>query len=341
MRYRLERLGSPAQPTRELRQYQAHKDALFEEAGILDARFDSASSRPVSTACRDKEFRDLLFRDLQATDLDRVSLAAQLGAFRVDPSQADEGRKLAKQMQRFVRNSNLVSVDTVRARIRRYGFDELEDSEDLQRRLLALYYQTYADDQTIIPATSKLLLDQVINYYDADIFWNVMSRMFGNHSRLLASLEIPEAAGALRRIRESDDWTAFTAMYFNTLQTVDETLWSQPDSVIRTFDSKNPPRSTTFILKRLWSRRKIDLAGAAFGAVALASSAAPFGTGEEIGATAAGIASIGLGGIGLVRYIHRFIEEYKSQDMMKVKDTIKREVHQVLAAIRSESRQTD
>jgi hypothetical protein len=113
------------------------------------------------------------------------------------------------------------------------------------------------------------------------------------------------------------------------------------DSVIRTFDSKKPPRSTTFILKRLWSRRKIDLAGAAFGAAALASSAAPFGTVEALGATAAGIASFGFGGIGLVRYVHRFMEEYKSQDMVKVKETIKREVHQVLAAIRSDNPRTD
>jgi hypothetical protein len=341
MRRRIERLEPPAQPTRELRQYQAHRGDLFEEAQRLDSRFASAVSRPVSATARDNRFRDLLFRDLQATDLDRGSLAAQLGAFDINPYDADEGRKITENIQRFVRGPRLVSVDTVRARIRGTGFDELEASEDLRRRLLALYYETYADDRTLIPATSKLLFGQVVNHYDADVFWSVIYRLFGNECRVLSKPESREAVAALRQIRESNEWQTFTSMYFDTLQTVDDMLWAQPDNVIKRFDDKRPPHSTIFILKRLWGRRKIDLTAAAFGAAALAATSAPFGTGEAIGATSAGVVSLGFAGTGLIKNARRFMEEYRSRDMVKVKNAVKTEVNKVLAAIRANERGED
>jgi hypothetical protein len=204
-----------------------------------------------------------------------------------------------------------------------------------------LYYQTYADDRTVIPATSKLLFGQVVDHYDVDVFWNVMTRFFGQQCIVLASLDNAEVAGALRRIRESEEWADFAAMYLDTLRTVDDTLWAQPNDLIATFNDKRPGHSTTFILKRLWARRKIDLAGAAFGAAGLAATQGPFSTAETAGATAAGVAGLAFAGTGLLRNLGKFMNEYRQQDIIKIRSTIKREVSQVLRTVRGQAKSDD
>jgi hypothetical protein len=332
MTRRIERLHRAPQPTSELRQYEAHGENLFEEAKTLDRRFDSTTSRPVSVNLRDKRFRDLLYGDLGATDLDQLSLGTQFGAFRDDPPEG-LGREFTERIQRFVRTSGLVSVDTFRARLYNAGFRELEESKALRRRLLALYYQTYADERTVIPATSKLLFGQVVNPYDSDVFWNVMIRMFGNGCRALIAGDSSEVVSALQHIRESDDWASFVSMYFDTMSTIDETLWSQPDEVIKAFDQHRPVRSPMFILKSLWQKRKIDLSVAAFGAVAL-SSATTFSSAPELITGSAGFLSAGIGAFGLLRSVRAFVGEYKGKELVRVKAAVKQQVERALGDIR-------
>lgn len=334
MTQRMEALRKPSSGTRELRQYESHGPRLVEEAQLLDRKFREAFSRPVSSDWRDRKFRDLLYADLGATDLDRVSLATQLGAFRLNPQDAERGREFAERMQRFVRTSGLVSMDTFRNRIITYGFNDLESSPDLRRRLLALYYETYTDERTIIPATSKLLFGQVVNPYDTDVFWRIICNIFGSTCVNLTQLDKPEIVKALREIKASADWPNFASIYFSTLQTVDETLWDQPDKVIRAFDRHKPERSSLFILKRLWQRRKLDLSAAAFGAVAL-STAASFASGEAVAAAVAGFASTGFGAVSLLRGVRKFVAEYAKSDIVRVKETIRREVTRALKDIRS------
>jgi hypothetical protein len=329
---RIDRLRRPTQATRELREYEAHGDRLFEEAEQLDIRFRTAVSRDVSTVLRDRRFRDLLYRDLGATDLDRVSLAAQFGALRINPTEANKGREFAVLMQKFVRSANLVSVDTFLRRIYDYGFRELESSEALRRRLLALYYETYADEETIIPATSKLLPGKLVNPYDAEVFWKIMERLFGSDCKLLATPIEDPIIRAIRDLRESSDWAGFVSMYFETMSTIDETLWDQPEEVIATFDKNDPGKSRTFVLRNLWQRRKIDLAGAAFGAVAMSSLA--FDTTTAVVASTTGLASFAAGGASLLINIRRFVDAYRNQDLVRIKRAVRDQINRALADLR-------
>lgn len=330
---RFEKLRRPSNQTHELRQYEAYGERLFEEARVIDARFHAAFSRPVSSAWRDSKFRDLLYADLSATDLDRISLATQFGAFRLNPREAERGRDFADTMKRFVRTATLVSVDTFRTKIITCGFNELEGHDDLRRRLLALYYETYTDQRTIIPATSRLLFGQVVNPYDAHVFWRILTRMFGDSCRVLAHPETEEMVRALRVIKESEEWPSFVSMYFSTLEMVDETLWDQPDRVIRAFDQHRPERSSQFILKRLWQRRKLDLSAAAFGAVAL-STATSFASADAVMAATAGAAGSVFGTASLLRAVRNFMSDYRRSDLVRVKSTIVREVKRALEDIK-------
>jgi hypothetical protein len=333
MKQRIERLRRPTKWTRELRQYEAHGEHLFEETHWLDQRFDSGFSRPVSASWRDRKFRDLLYADLGATDLDRVSLGWQLGTFPLQPGETSKGRELAEKMQRFVRTAGLVSIDTFIERLITYGYNDLAAKPELRRRLLALYYETYTDERTIIPATSKLLFGQVVNPYDSEVFWRVVTRLFGDKCGVLSEAQDPEIVGAVQGLKGSEDWLSFVAMYFETLQTVDDTLWAQPDEVIRTFDSIKPERSSMYILKRLWQLRKIELTSAAFGAAAI-SMAPAFGSAPEIGAFGAGAVSSGFAAITLRKAVAQFINNYKSADMVRIKATVRERVDRALTDIR-------
>ena len=328
---RMDRLRSPSQPTRELRAYEAHGMRLFEEARRLDIRFSTASSRNVSASWRDKRFRELLLRDLGATDLDRISLAAQFSQMRSSYGETDKARQLSGLMQRFIRSANLVSVDTFLRRIYDEGFISLESNPSLRSRLLALYYQTYVDDETVIPSTSKLLSGQVVNAYDSEMFWGVMTRLFGHDCRVLAKPTAPELVHAIRSIRDSPDWSAFVSVYFETLSVIDDTLWTQPEEVIRRFDRADPGRSQIFVLRNLWQSRKLDLAAAAFGAIAVAASAVALDAAVGIMGTAAGLISLGTASVSLLTNVRRFTEQYRNQDVVRLKATIKAQVDRALA----------
>lgn len=331
MAKRIEHLRKPEQSTRELRAYQAHGDKLFAEAKNLSIRFNTAVSREVSSSKRDLRFRDLLSRDLGATDLDQTSLAAQLGAVMPDVGGAEKGLQLAELLREFVRKNELVSVDTVLGAIYNYGFPDIEKSKSLRSRLLALYYKTYADkdEDTLIPATSKLYLGTVVNPYDVDVFWGVMTRLFGPVSQALARPSDLSILRVLRAVRESSEWVTFTQLYFDTLGTVDQALWAQPDQVVaQVSDDQDPGKTRQFVLRKLWQRRKLDLAGAAFGALALPTAA--LDTSIAVVGAAAGVASLGVVGLSLIRNIHRFISDYKDQDIVQLREMINERIERAL-----------
>lgn len=337
MAKRIERLRKAGQSTRELRAYEAYGSNLFAEAKNLSIRFNTAVSREVSSSKRDLRFRDLLSRDLGATDLDRTSLAAQLGAVMPDMGGAEKGLELAESMREFARKNALVSVDTVLASIYNHGFPEIEKSDALRARLLALYYKTYADkdEDTLIPATSKLYLGTVVNPYDDEVFWGVMTRLFGPACQSLSKPSEPSLLRVLRAIRESSEWVTFTELYFDTLGTVDQALWSQPDKVVQQVaEREDPGKTRQFVLRKLWQRRKLDLAGAAFGAIAV--PAAAFDTSIATMGTVAGVAGLGTVGLSLVRNVRRFIDDYKNQDIVRLKTMINEGVSRALRSQRPE-----
>ncbi|HEX3779021.1 MAG TPA: hypothetical protein VHX38_05100, partial [Pseudonocardiaceae bacterium] len=307
---RIERLRRSGQSTRELREYETYGSALVAEAKNLSIRFNTAVSRNVSSNKRDLRFRDLLSRDLGATDLDQTSLAAQLGAIVPGKGGGGEGLQLAESMREFVRQNELVSVDTVLASIYNQGFPDIEKSNTLRSRLLSLYYKTYADkdEDTLIPATSKLYLGTVVNPYDDEVFWGVMTQLFGPACLALAAPSGPSMLHVVRAIRESSEWVSFTELYFDTLGAVDQALWSQPDKLVsEVVERGDPGKTRQYVLRKLWQRRKVDLAGAAFGSVALPASA--FDTSVAAISAVAGLASLGAVGLSLIHNVHRFIEE--------------------------------
>lgn len=331
---RIDKLITPRNPTRELREYERHGQRLRVEALNLDGRFKTAQSRDImSASLRDKRFRKLLKEDLDRTsDFDQVSLASRLKPYNIAPREADGRQGLLDVILNFVDEADLVSVDTFLRRIYDEGFPELEADRDLRTRLLAIYYETYADEQTIIPATSKLLPGQVVNKYDADVFWGVMVRLFGTNCRLLTDTSDPAAAAAIRGIHESADWRNFRAIYFDTLATIDETLWEMPQQVVDRFTVNIPPKTRMFVLKKLWQNRKRDLSVIAFGAIG--SSTTAFQTLPGDVASAAGITALGLGAAGIVMNIRAFIDNYRRQPMARIRETVKHHVERAVADMR-------
>lgn len=329
---RIEKLTRPSYPTRELREYELHGDRLRDEALSLDKKFKTALSRDVmSSNLRDKRFRQLLKEDLDRTrDFDQISLASRLRPYKLISHGSEGNQDLLQIMLDFVASADLVSVDTFLRRIYDEGFPALEADRDLRTRLLGLYYETYADEQTIIPATSKLLPGQVVNKYDADVFWGVMVRLFGTDCRLLADPSDPASAVAIRGIHDSADWPNFVALYFDTLATVDQALWEVPQQVIDRFAiNVVPPKTRIFVLKKLWQSRKRDLAGIAFGAIA--SSTAAFQTVPTTVASAAGLAALGVGSTGMLLNIRRFLDSYRRQSLVRIHETIRHHVERAVA----------
>lgn len=336
---RIDKLAAPKYPTRELREYDQHGERLLEEAAQLDIRFRLASSREImSSSQRDARFRKLLKEDLdRSVDFDQVSLASRLKPFRLTARKEGERQSLLDVMLDFVEDGDLVSVDTFLRRIYDEGFPDLEGDVNLRRRLLGLYYETYADEQTIIPGTSKLLPGQVVNVYDADVFWGVMVRLFGTNCRLLADSSDPAAADALRSIHDSADWRNFRSIYFDTLATIDETLWEVPQRVIDRFAEDTPSKTRMFVLKRLWQTRKRDLAGVAFGAVA--SSTVAFQTLPTTVASSAGLVALGLGATDIIYHIRKFVDSYRRQSLVRIRETIKHHVDRAVLDMRQIERQ--
>lgn len=331
---RIDKLTAPKYPTRELREYDRHGQQLRDDALNLDVRFKTAPSRDImSASLRDARFRKLLKQDLEkAEDFDRVSLASRLKPVYLAPRETDERQSLLEIMIDFVETGELVSVDTFLRRIYDEGFTELEADRDLRTRLLGLYYETYADEQTIIPATSKLLPGQVVNKYDTDVFWGVMVRLFGTNCRLLADPTNPASTAAIRAIHDSTDWSDFVSIYFDTLATVDQALWEMPQQVIDKFSVSAPPKTRIFVLKKLWQTRKRDLSGIAFGAIA--SSTAAFQTLPTDIASTAGLAALGVGAASIVVSIRRFLDSYKRQSLVRIRETIRHHVERAVADMR-------
>lgn len=335
---RIDKLVKPKNPTRELREYEKHGQVLHDEARLLDGRFKTAPSRDImSASLRDQRFRKLLKEDLDRTsDFDQVSLASRLKPYNIIPREIDGRQNLLDIMLDFVDEADLVSVDTFLRKIYDEGFPGLEADPSLRRRLLGLYYETYADAQTIIPATSKLLPGQVVNRYDADVFWGVMVNLFGPACRLLADPSDPAASHAIRGIHDSTDWSNFKAIYFDTLGAIDETLWEMPQQVIDRFTINIPSKTRMFVLKKLWQSRKRDLAVIAFGAIG--SSTTAFSTLPGDVAAGAGFAALGLGAAGITINIRAFIDNYRRQPMARIRQTIKHHVERAVADMRDMER---
>ena len=329
MAQRIDQLRSPSVVTRELRSYEQHGDELLAEARNLSVRFDASARRQVPTHRRDRNFRSLLYKDLDRASFDSATLAQLLKTFSVTTHGNLTETRLGETLKDFVwSRAELVSVDTFLKEIDDQGFPEMARDATIRKRLLALYYETYCDSDTMIPGTRKLQPGTLVNPYDADVFWAAMGAIFGDKFASLSQANDPSALRALRDIRETADWASFTSMYFDTLSTVDRAVRDQPEAVVGKLKRLHPGSSRQYVLRQLWESRKLTLAGAAFAALGMPgfTLASPIG----IGVSVAGGLGVAVSGASVTVDIQRFLERYRTQDLVKVRETIELHVNRAI-----------
>ncbi|MEY2422862.1 MAG: hypothetical protein QOI95_2929 [Acidimicrobiaceae bacterium] len=332
MAQRIAQLRVPQYRTAEYRSYEARGGALFEEARNLSIRFNTAATRRVTVSRRDAKFRDLLAVDLAATRLDSTSLGTQLGAIQLTPDNTLVQSRLGETLTDFVTTADLVSVDTFILQLHTNGFGELANDPNIRRRLLALYYETYTDPDTINPGTNKFRAGTVLNPYDVDLFWDTMSRLFGVDSSILSRPRDAETLLALRDIRESSDWQTFTHTYFDLLGTMDDSLRETSPEVVIALKELNPGKTRNYVLRRLWEDRKGIIAGAVFSALAVPGFALDAGASIPMTASVAGSFGVVVSAKALLGEIRRFVERYHTQDLVKVRATVRAHVNRAVRA---------
>lgn len=339
MRQRLEQLERPNVVTRELRSYWSYGDDLYTQARNLSVRFSDAPRRKVPSNQRDRKFRRLIHEDLDTARVDRQTLGQILQTLTVGARGRLSETPLGEKLKYFVATgADLVSVDTFLKELGDRGFPETVESVELRRQLLSLYYETYCDPDIMIPGTRKLLVGSTVNPYDADVFWAAMGALFGKEFVQLSRTDNAAALLALRDIKETGDWQAFTSVYFDSFMALDLAVMKQPDSVVESLRTLHPGGSRSFVLRQLWESKKMVLAGAVLGALGI-----PGFTLETLagaGITAAGAAGVTASTAAVVGEAKRFVERYKSQDIVKTQETIQFYVDRAISTMRLERRAT-
>lgn len=325
----LRRAGVPV--TRELTSYEAHGDELFSEAKTMNLRFGPARRRDVPSQRRDHYFRGQIGADLNELSLNNSSLAQHLKTVSVGQDGALEETKLGARLKDFIDSADLVSVDTFLAELAQQGQGQLAHDPRIRKRLLALYYRTYSDRDTMIPGTRKLMPGSVVNCYDSEVFWASTQAIFGLGFARFANPDNDETLRALRDIRESSDWVVFQAAYFGTLNAVERSLQNQPESMIAKLSELHPGTSRAYVLQSLWEGRKISLLNAALSALGTIGIAfqTPLATVVSIAALGGAV----LSGKSLREAMKKFAAEYQSLEMVKVRATVQLHVDRTLRSI--------
>lgn len=337
MAERIEQLRRPRQRTRELVSYEKHGSDLLLQAREMSIRFGDARRREVAAHRRDRHFRDILYGDLSELSLDATSLAEHLRTVAISPEGSLEETTLGEALKDFVYSrGELVSVDTFLKEIRDEGAPELASDVAVRKRLLALYYRTYCDRDTMIPGTRKLVPGSVVNPYDAEVFWAAMSAIFGDGFVRLSQSDDDASLRALREIRETADWERFVFAYFQTMESVDRAVRDQPDAVVSKLQTLHPGTTRTYVLKHLWDQKKLVISGAAFSS--LGALGFTLSTPAGITATSAGALGLAVSGKSLRDEIRRFTDIYRSLDMVKVRETVRVHVDRAVRELSIQSR---
>jgi hypothetical protein len=330
MDQRLNKVRRSSEPTRELHAYESHGESLLEEARTLTIRFDLTRLNEVEATLRDQRFRGLVIGDVGATDFNEQSLAARFVAFaKAGGADMKQVLSFVDKLQEFARTRELVSVDTILKFVYENGYPLVEDYQ-FKERLLALYYETYADDDTLIPATHKLRPGTVVNPYDVDVFWQVMRVLFGEECEALATPADTSVLLLLRDLRESTQWVAFQQLYVQAISGIDDALWADPERVAESLGRHLQGRTLQYVRRELWRRNKLELGGIAASVIASPSIAIATTGARAVAAAAGGIvgAGISIGSLGAA--IKHRVAEYRDRDVVKVRKQVTERVLETL-----------
>jgi len=172
-----------------------------------------------------------------------------------------------------------------------------------------------------VPGASGLATNRAIDPLDADLFWGIFARLFGNAAaaRLSTADEI-ELQVVLWKLREDEGWLDFRRQYFSLLNAIDETLLSDPDGVVAALRSVLRV-SRLDVPRRLWREEKLPITAAVLSA-ALTAASPPGAAPLVAGAGIAGLLSL----VDLGRSVRRFVAEYDSRPFQQLHASIRNEV---------------
>jgi hypothetical protein len=299
--------------SRELAQYHRRLVEPRDELRTVDREFSPETGFHLGTS-RDARFRRLLTEDLRA-EPEAASLARLVaGAIRVDEEEA------ASRLRRFVADADLVSMDTVEDQIRRIGAGGPIPAS-IRKRVMSKYYLANIDHRFVVPGASGLAVNRAIDPLDADLFWAVFAKLFGDEAaaRISTADEI-ELQVVLWKLREDEGWLDFRRQYFSLLDAIDETLLSDPDGVVA--DLRSFLRvSRLDVPRRLWREEKLPITSAVLSA-ALTAASPPGAVAMVAGAGIAGLLSF----VDLGRSVRRFVAEYNSRPFQQLQASIRNEV---------------
>lgn len=303
----------------ELRSYATYGPHLMTEAALLDRDFSIQDQFLSGT--REKRFRAYLVGDLRAP-LDPDSLVNQLHRFAQRRELLLDIDEEANLLTERVISEDVVSVDTFESWIRRRGIGGLTHSLAFKRRLLDIYYHANVGGLSAVPGAVDLSYQRVAEPYDSDLFWQAMSVMFGPEvSRLLATDTSADMVAILRRLRDDPLWREFVGHYFVVVNGIDTAL---RDNVVVIVERVRRLAGETDmrLLRRIWRTRKLSVVTVVLGCVAVG---APF----SLIPTVAGVASAAAGGIDLAAAIRRFNSDFRSHDLVTLRQRMAEDVVRV------------
>lgn len=305
--------------TIEYLQYKSWGKYLKEEASQLDKIFPGKTSLLLKEN-RDNKFRRLLISDF-SLDQDN-SLYHQLTLFiktrrlRIDIDNA------IQKINQFIRSYHLISTETISNYIStEMGLQEITNHPAFYERILLLYY--YANiDYDMSASGITILGDKTIKYFDANVFWEAFSKIFGEKAAFVLSTQSDRVTvRSIVTIRNDELWIKYQNAYFNVLEMLDESLRNNANIIAKRIKGQLSSPSS-IILQNIWQKHKLSIVGLVFGALSNIG-------GNPVIITLGGIS----GSISVLNILRealpRFINNYYSSGIVKVKNLINTEVKKV------------
>ena len=319
LKERLSKLGKAERTTEEEHQYRRWGSNLLSLAQRIDSGIAPSQVHQLAHS-RDTKFRQLLEADLRSS-VDPASLRSQISTHIQSRYTHLDVDNICEDLIRFVRDAELVSMETFRQRVSVHSLWSLLELPDFGRRLLSVYASANVDETVLIPGLSAFG-DSVVDPYDPDIFWAVFTALFGQDATdVFSSTPNAEVARSIREVRDTEQWQRFLKVYLSVLVQVDYSFRQSLSTVVRSIEGKLGKTSVSAFLKQLWKKHKVEVIGTVFGALALT-----FGTPLT---TTFGLASLALGSRQIVATARRFMVAYHTSGYAKVRELVATRVAEV------------
>jgi len=341
MEQRLSAVSQPKLETPELGQYLRFGKDLGIEAAQLDNRFRD-STGVVFQRSRDKVFRSLLLRDLSDQILPGTTLRESATAFVNMVGKGSDVAITIAQLREFVRDSPLVSVDSIRAHLQKRGLAGLSQNIRFNSRLLSLYYQANVDENYVVAGLQRLdPSDPTIHPYDPDLFWEIVARIFG--AKMVRQLEFspnPAVDVLVVTLAQERAWRTFVSDYHTLRETADSWLVSEAEMLADQLGIQKEFVRTK-LLSRIYHQQARwlvpSLASLFMGLPGTLEAAANLPTLTLSSASIVSLMGTALGAYGTVRGmdISKLVSDRNANEMRAIRSILRRELRRLCG------RQTD